>query len=281
MLQSSYDFLEDDRAERIAVRPDGSYVVTGRSDGNAGVLLNYNIYTVAYSATGTQLWATMFTGTGNNDDVPTCIAALSNGTVAVGGYSDADGGVGISNNAVMIKYNTAGVAQSTVNYNWSGGNDECRAIALTPSGTMLAAGLAEDAEGRTDAAFFAETSANAVAAVFETGAGDNNENVRDMVLRNDGTLLVAGYSVREGDDRDICTMALTANGDTLWTRYLTGTLFGSDDDAANVVELSNSNVIVGGYIKNSGTGSDVVVQAYSSIGTPLLQAVLNYAFYQH
>lgn len=275
LLQSSYDFVEDDRAERIAVRPDGSFVVTGRSDGNAGILLNYNIYTVAYSASGTQLWATMYTGTGNNDDVPTCIAALSDGTVAVGGFSDADGGIGISNNAVMIKYNTAGVAQSTINYNWSGGNDECRAIALTPTGSMLGAGLAEDADGRTDAAFFAETSANNAAVVFNSGQGDNNENVRDMVLRNDGTLLVAGYSVREGDDRDICTMALTANGDTLWTRYITGTLFGSDDDAANVVELSNSNVIVGGYIKNSGTGSDVVVQAYTSAGNPLWQSIYN------
>ncbi len=101
LLQSVYDFVEDDRAEKIAVRADGSYVVTGRSDGNAGVLLNYNFYTVGYSAAGNQLWATMFTGVGNNDDVPTCIATLADGTVAVGGYSDADSGAGISNNAVL------------------------------------------------------------------------------------------------------------------------------------------------------------------------------------
>jgi uncharacterized delta-60 repeat protein len=275
LMEKIFDFVEDDRGEKIVVNPDGSFAVTGKSDGNATVLLNWNIYTVMYSATGVQLWASTYTGAGNNDDVPSSISLLENGQLAVGGTSDVDTGVNISNNAVMIQYDALGNAVSTVSYDWASSNDECLAITLLSDGTVIGAGDAENANGNTDAALFVEQANNQASASLSEGSGDNNENIRDLIRAADGSVYVTGYSVREGNDRDICTMKLSSLGDTLWSRNLTGTLFGSDDEVANLVQLNSGNVVIAGYIKNSGTGSDIIVQCYSPAGNALWQALYN------
>jgi hypothetical protein len=70
---------------------------------------------------------------------------------------------------------------------------------------------------------------------------------------------------------------LNAAGDTLWSRSITGTLYGSDEEA-NKIFVSSNAVIISGYVKNSGTGSEVLVAKYDFNGNLLWSTQYNSAF---
>ena len=77
---------------------------------------------------------------------------------------------------------------------------------------------------------------------------------------------MSGYSVGKDTDRDMFLMKLNSAGDTLWTRSVSGTLFGSDEEA-NAIAIDNlGNIIISGYTKNSGTGSDITILKYTPAG---------------
>ena len=73
-----------DFATSMAVTPGGIVLVTGTSRTNTS---GWDFVTIAYNATGTQLWAQRYNGTGNGDEVAPSVAASSNGRVYVTGTS--------------------------------------------------------------------------------------------------------------------------------------------------------------------------------------------------
>ncbi len=101
-----------DRPVAIALDPNGNVFVTGSStDVNASPDAGYaDIVTVAYSSVGAPLWTKRFDGPGNKDDSPGALAVDANGSVCVGGVSEAStsGGVGpnLDQDYVVIKYVT-------------------------------------------------------------------------------------------------------------------------------------------------------------------------------
>jgi uncharacterized delta-60 repeat protein len=265
-----FDFVEDDRAEAIAVNSDGSFAVTGRSDGNATPVLNYNYFTVMYGTTGTQIWSASFEGTGGNDDVPMDILITPDGRVAVCGDSDADPSINISKNGVMVFYNSAGQLISSYNYNGNAGkNDTYNAVLILNTGQICVAGSTENASYQKDAILSVQQSADMYNNILENGVGDNSDNIRGLIVDTNNNVYVTGYSVGKDTDRDMCLVKLNTSGDTLWSRTITGSMFGSDDDANSIAFDNAGNIVIAGYIKNSATGSDVAIAKYNANGAQL------------
>jgi DNA-binding beta-propeller fold protein YncE len=73
-----------DYATSLAVSPAGTIVVTGVSQGAAS---DKDYATIAYSATGTRLWAKRYNGPGNGTDIAWSVVAPGNGKVYVTGQS--------------------------------------------------------------------------------------------------------------------------------------------------------------------------------------------------
>lgn len=256
LLSKFFDFVDDDRAEAIDVAPDGSFVVTGRSDANASVLLNWNYTTVKYDNLGNQVWTYSYNGAGDGDDWPVSVALFSNGNVAVTGFSDSNASPNvISNNFLTQLYDSQGLLVWSFDLDNAQENDEGSEVIFNDLGLVRTVGYVEDNEVSRNAAVVYFDLNGSSTVVTENGTGDNTENVRDMVVGTDNSVYLCGYSVAKDTDRNMCTIKLSSTGDTLWTRTLSGTMYGSDEEA-NSIKLDNAgNVIVSGYTKNSGTGS--------------------------
>jgi uncharacterized delta-60 repeat protein len=274
LLTAIFDFVEDDRAEAIFVTPTGEFAVTGRSDALATAAVNYNYYTVKYSSNGTQEWASTFAGTAGGDDWPMDVAISASGSVAVTGMSDSAAGTAISNDAVTVLYQNTGTTIWTRSEGLQGLEDRAYAL-LFFNENVIVAGEKATAINAVNAIRIRYTNAGVASEYTYNGAGDNGDNVRDGVSDAEGNLYICGYSVGTDSDRDFFVAKLTTAGDTLWTRSYTGTMYGSDDDATAIALDNAGNVVVTGYIKNSGTGSDIAIYKFSPDGSLLWQQVYN------
>lgn len=268
---STFDFVEDDRAEAIDVAPDGSFVVTGRSDNNPTAILNYDIYSVKYNAAGTQQWAATFAGTGAGDDWGTDVKISSSGKVLVTGFADSDGSALISNDFIVLGYDANGA--SMFNYNPGGtGEDNGRGVAFGPNDEMWACGeitVNQPLTGNRNAALY-KIAANGTATAFSfNGVGDKSDNIRDWIIDNQQNTYVTGYSVNKDRDRDYSLIKFNSAGDTIWSRHFSGSLFGSDEEANSISIDPSGNIISAGYLKNSGTSSDILITKHSPQGALL------------
>jgi len=277
LFNVAYDFVEDDRADFMDVNLDGSFVVGGRSDGSAAAITNYNFRVVKYASTGAQQWTATFDGTAANDDILQDIDLSSSGEVLVTGYSDVSAAAAIQNIMVSIRYGSTGTALWTKYYTGNSSfDDEGSACLIDNSGKAWVAGHTENAVAQRDAILISYDSAgNEMSLEGWTGAGDNSDNAREIASDNSGNIYVAGYSVGKDTDRDMFLMKIGASGDTLWTRSVSGTLFGSDEEANGIVIDNSGNIIVSGYTKNSGTGSDITILKYTATGVLLWTAQYN------
>lgn len=264
---STFDYVEDDRAEAIDVAADGSFVVTGRSDSNPTAILNYDIYTVKFNASGIQQWAVIYSGTGSGDDWGTDVQISSAGSVLVTGFADTDPSAMISNDLIVLNYGTTGNSIFTFNPGGTG-DDNGRGVAFGINGEMWACGeiTANIPTGNRNAALYKLTNAGTATPFYYDGIGDKSDNVRDWFLDSQENVYMAGYSVNKDRDRDFSILKFNSTGDTAWSRHITGSLFGSDEEANSIKIDPSGNIIASGFIKNSGTSSDILITKHSPQG---------------
>ncbi len=272
-----YDFVGDDRADIMDVNDDGSFVVAGRSDGNASVALNYNYRIVKYTATGTQQWTATYDSPAASDDIVQDIDLSAAGEVLVTGYSDVAATVLIQNDITSIRYSSTGAVQWNRTYSSNPVKEDlASACILDAQGNAWIFGSTEDSNAQRNALLLKYNVQGTVeASNLWGGIGDNSDNAREVTVDASGSVYVCGYSVGKDTDRDMFLMKLNNAGDTLWTRKLSGTLFGSDEEANALALDATGNVIISGYTKNSGTGSDITIQKYSSAGLLAWTATYN------
>lgn len=268
---SVFDFVEDDRAEAIDVAADGSFAVTGRSDSNPTALLNYDIYTVRYNASGLQQWASNYIGTGVGDDWGTDIQVSASGKVLVTGFADANATALISNDLVVLCYDASG--SSIFNFNPGGtGDDNGKGVAFGPNDEMWACGEITSnlpSIGNRNAALYKLNNSGVATPFTFDGIGDKSDNVRDWVFDSQGNTYLAGYSVNKDKDRDFSIIKFNTAGDTVWSRHFSGTLYGSDEEANSIDIDASGNIVTAGYLKNSGTSSDIFITKHSPLGALL------------
>ncbi len=274
------DFVDDDRAGKVALDGNNDIYVTGQSDADASANTNYDIVTVKYNSAGTQQWVKTFSGAAGNDDEPNGLTVQSNGTVWVTGQSDSDpSATVISFDMVTLQYDAAGTLQWTRIYNGTGnGNDAAATVTVAPSGVSYVAGYTENNPPQRDAVVTAyDFSGNPNWQKFYSGTGDNGDNVHSLGVDQNNNVYLAGYMVEYGQDRNFAAVKLNPAGDTAWIRTLNGSSPGSTDDAIAVAFDVQGNVYATGYTKNSGSSSDVTTVKYLPGGDTAWVRYYNYA----
>ena len=263
-----YDVAGHDRPIDMVVNPTGGCVITGRTDGNPAIGINYDIHTVAFAANGTRQWVGIFKGAALNDDVPSTIRFGANGSVLVTGVTDADNTANIKNDVIYLQYSSTGSMLVQQIFKGSpDNNDEGMDLAQLPNGNVVVVGHSSDANQQTDAvALIYKGNAAPIATHFLKGMGDNSENVRNLIVDANGTVFYCGYSVNKNTNRDFSYGCLDDKGTLLWRKDTSGTLFGSDEEANAIAFDQSGNIIVSGFLKNSGTSSDVYVEKISKTG---------------
>lgn len=271
----TFDFVEDDRGDFIEVGANGNIYVAGRSDANATALVNYNYRVVVYNNASTLIWSSQYEGTGAGDDLVGGIATHADGSVSVCGISDQSIGAAISNDIVTVHFSNAGTTSWVKNVSANPAiNDLAFGIVAHESGIVETIGSYDYSliGVGTRAISNRYNGSNVDQNLFVDGLGDNADNVRAVGSFLDNNYL-AGYTVSSEQNRNAILIKHNYS-DTLWTVQLDGSLYGSDDDIVDM-EVLPDGVVILGYIRNSGQGSDIFLNKYSHSGALLWSQFYN------
>lgn len=105
------------------------------------------------------------------------------------------------------------------------------------------------------------------------GVGDFSDKWNASAIDASGNIFLVGSSIIKGNDTDIITAKLNANGDTLWVRTYDGNKNG---DKGNGIKIDASgNVFIAGTINRSNTDDDVITIKYNSVGDTLWTRIFN------
>jgi len=126
---------DDDASHGLAVDETGNVYVTGRSDDDASIP---DYATIKLSVSGAPLWARLYDGPDNLEDVASALAIDNAGNVYVTGES---WGSETGRDFATLKYSSSGELVWLRRYNGPGtGDDRARSITVDDSGLVYVAG---------------------------------------------------------------------------------------------------------------------------------------------
>jgi PQQ-like domain len=250
----------NDEANAVTVNPTtGTLYVTGLSPGGAS---GYDYATVAYDATGHQLWAKRYVGPGNNTDDATSVTVNpTTGTVYVTGYS---WGKGNNPDYATIAYTAAnGTPQWVARYNGPGNSyDVANAVAVSPtSGMVYVTGKSTGTGTGYDYATIAYTASGIKSWVSRYDDPSHASDIADaLALSPTGdTVYVTGETGPDGTD--YATIGYNAaDGTQQWVSHYNGS---SIAPSSLAVSPTTGTVFVSATSSsNSATDNDYITIAY-------------------
>ena len=276
--QSIFDYVDDDRATHIGLDNSGNIYVTGQSDINASAIgINYDILTVKYNSLGVQQFAQSYGGDATGDDIPSGLQFDNSGNIIICGSTDMDASAAIKNDYVVLKYNTAGTLQWSTTFDGSGTNDNAKSLAVDGTGNIYVAGYSEAVPNKDAATIKLNNAGNLQWDYTYNGIGDNADNVHAIKKDNSNNTYLAGYTFGYEQDRNFLLMKIGASGTMQWQRFINGSSNTQSTDDAIALQLDNAgNIYAAGFVKNSGTGYDMMIVKYSTTGDSLWSFNYNY-----
>lgn len=274
-----FDYVDDDRATGIGIDNAGNIYVTGQSDADASAIgINYDILTVKYNASGIQQFAQSFSGPAGGDDIPTGFLADGSGNIFITGYSDQDITPSVSNDAVVLKYNSSGTLQWNTDYNSPELTDDfTSSIYINSDNEILVAGYSETIPNKNGIAIKLNNAGSILWNFSYNGIGDNSDNAHFILRDAHNSLYLGGYTFGYESDRNFLVMKLGASGNLLWQQTINGTsTTQSTDDAIALAFDADENIYATGFTKNSGTGYDMTLAKFNSDGDSLWIKNYNY-----
>lgn len=251
----------EDKPQAITCDNNAVYV-TGWSFNGA----NRNVVTIKYdAATGNQLWAVTYNGTGNGGDYGYAITVDGLGNVYTAGRTD----VGGSQKYLVIKYDAAGNTAASFPFVYSGAQstafDQAQSVKVDGSGNIYVTGKSGTA-GTENWMTIKLTSGGAEQWVKKYNGTQNAEdNALVILLDNSGTnAYVAGYAFFTGQQQNYVTIRYsTATGDSTAGVIYNGPANSTDQITSAVIDASN-NVYVTGYSSAVGTALDFATIKYNA-----------------
>jgi hypothetical protein len=244
----------------IAVDPNsGTVYVTGTSNGDYA--------TVAYDASGDQLWVARYDGPGHSNDSAWAIAVDPNsGAVYVTGDSYPGG-------YATVAYDAGGNQLWVARYEGPGGTDKVSAIALDlTSGNVYVTGYSYGgaATGYDYATVAYDACGNQLWVARYDDPSNGGDSARAIALDPaSGNVYVTGGSQRGATNLDYATVAYDACGNQLWVARYEGP---GGYDKANAIALdpTSGNLYVTGLSYGGlATRYDYATVAYDASGRQL------------
>jgi hypothetical protein len=267
----------DDRPYDIAVDELSKNVyVTGHSR-----ISNYrfDIATVAYNSTGSQLWVAKYQGaTGDGGDVGKAITLDPSGNIIVSGRTYVSGRnlSGEDNwDYITLKYDPNGNKLWEAQYDGPANLfDIARDVTSDSEGNVYVTGSSDSLKGQeynADPAYATlkyDTMGNLKWVARYNGPGNDEDFADAIIVDSSKNVYVTGYSKGNGTQEDYATVAYDSQGNELWSaRYNGG---GNGLDKARRIALGpEGNIYVIGRSDEFSSDYDITTVAYDSKGNEL------------
>lgn len=265
----------DDRGVAIAVDGSGNVFIAGLNGTNA---TDYDVVTIGYNSSGTQLWAKTYNGTGAGNDEASDITVTSTGEVVVTGITDADASNGVNYDYLVLKYTATGNVVYTKAFNGTGnGSDDARTIFETSAGeVVVSGGMAVAINNMNVATCKLDSLGNQIWLKYVDGAGDNNDVGNKILTDGSGNSYVAGYSVNSNQDKDVLLHKINSGGTAIFTKTISGTSGVSADEATGIATDASGNIYICGYVRDSDQGFNYYTAKFDASGATLWEKKYNY-----
>jgi uncharacterized delta-60 repeat protein len=238
-----------DRANGVAVAPDGSVYVTGQTLGVSG-----DVLLLKFSPDGSLLWKRSWDGGGTESGA--AVAVSAEGFVYVTGGTDSFGGFG---HLFVLRFASDGALVwqriRDVSTDASVGTGE--GIAVGPDGSVYAAGVEPGAQvGEFNMVLLKLDSQGTLVWQRAYSGGEINDARGGVTVAADGSVYVAGGLLgftRHAAINDTFVAKFGPDGSLIWDRG-----YGGDqgDFPGGVVSRLDGTVVIGGETASFGAGSD-------------------------
>jgi len=258
----TYGGSGDERATAIAVAPNGDIIVAGYTDSfGAG---KDDVWVLRLDSEGKVKWQRTYGG--SDYDMAYAVAIAENGDIIVAGTTRSFG-VG-RYDFWILRLDPDGNIKWQKTY---GGSDEdaAYAVAIAPNGDIIVAGYTESFGAGGEDVWVLRLDEKGNVKWQKTYGGNNDDRAYAIAIAENGDIIVAGYTnsfwVR---NTDVWVLRLDENGTILWQKT-----YGSwcTEGARGVTIASNGDVIVAGYIGESG--SDVWILRLDENGSMKWQKI--------
>lgn len=250
----------EDKATSITCDNNAVYV-TGWSFNGA----NRNVVTIKYDiASGNQVWAQTYNGTGNGGDYGFSIAVDGAGNVFTAGRAD----VGGSQKYLILKYDSAGNLVAPFPYTYTGPQsttfDQAQSIKLDAAGNIYVTGKSGTAGTENFMTLKLNSSAAEQWVKKFNGIQNTEDNALILLLDNTGTnVYISGYSFTTGQQQNFVTIRYnSSNGDSTAAAIYNGPASSTDQVTSATIDNAG-NVYVTGISSAAGTGLDFATVKYS------------------
>lgn len=281
-----------DRGHGIAVDSSGNIYVAGYTTGDLDGESNANpgtadIFLTKYDASGVRQWTRLSGTTGGDESGWSAVAVDGSGNIYVTGWTsgDLDGETSAGgSDAVLIKYNSAGIKQWT-RLLGSAGSDSAWSVAVDGSGNVYISGFTdgnlggETNSGGTDA-FLAKYNSSGTLQWARLLGNATLTYSYAVAVAASGNVYISGMTRGSLDGQtnagiqDIFVAKYNASGTRQWTRMLGSAVF---DYCYSVAVDGSENVYVAGQsyghfdgwtnTDGSGTTEDIFLAKFNSSGT--------------
>lgn len=249
-----------DYSNNITIDVLGSVYVTGQSESIAGGL---DIVTIKYNPAGIQQWVAVFDGSLAVGEKGVKVIVDNSGNIFVGGYVFRGPVTTMSDDIVILKYNSSGILQwSTYYNNPANQEDQLTCMAIDELGNIYAAGHSSQGSGINDDYVTIKLNSNGVQQWVKTynGPGNDDDNISSLVVDKQGNVIVTGYSIGSDTYRDYATIKYTFSGAEQWISRYSFSANVSDNATGIVVDsLGNS------YVTGTSSSAAATVK-YNSLG---------------
>lgn len=259
---------EEDEVADMRVDSDGNTIVGGKTDvapvGNSWVICKIN-------SAGVTEWVRTFSGSNPSptQDRLQVLELDNDNNIIAGGWAS----TGPHSDATVVKYDTNGNLLWTYIYDVgvpSGGSSWVNDLYIDSLDNIYFTGRASTGAG--DEVYVVKLDASGIlqwARTYNGAYPGGNDKGYNIIVDDLGNVYIAGEVRSNFVFSEVFVRKYDPNGTVLWTRTFAGTDDQIGIHSRNLMLDHNDNVVVGGIIRNIGTGYDYFVTKYDPAGNTL------------
>lgn len=253
----------------IIVTDAGDVYVTGYSDGDASLTVNYDISTWKYNSLGLLQWNTRFEGAGLGIDKPVDMAFDGTSVYVLGTT------FGVNNDMVILQYDVLGTLIGQVVYNGASNGDDVAYDLLLNDGALYVTGSGFVTGNAEDYVTLKYTTGLTLSwTKTYNGTGDQGD-FGYALAATPTEIYVTGSSVGTSGAADIALIKYNkVTGTQNWAKRYTGA-GAFADDGFHVSTDNDQNIYTTGRSANATTVADYITLNYNPAGTKLLTLKYN------
>jgi len=259
-----YNGIANNSDEAIAIVLDasGNIIVVGKSKNTNG---NYDIVTIKYDPNGVQLFANIYNGPVNGDDIPTDVTVDNSGNIYTIGYSKQSG---TFDSYITIKYSSNGTQSWLKTYNaTTTGNNRATGV-FWKNNRLFVSGYSYQPNGTYAVTTMSYHAGNGIVLWTNNYGSATTMPSTPSKIANFGNNIYVSGSVGTSSNMDYSLVCYTLNnGNQQWTKTYDG--YGLNDLSTSLVSDNSGNVFITGFSLNTVNEYEYHTIKYNSSGLAL------------